>query len=234
MLTAMSSAQNSAPQTIRSFVRRAGRVTSAQRRALADLWPTYGIDYAPAIIDLAECFGNEQPVTLEIGFGNGELLVEMAQRHPDQNFIGVEVHEPGVGHCLLGIEANELANVRLVCHDAMQVLAQQIADNSLSAVNLFFPDPWPKKRHHKRRIVQPDFLQLVSSKLRATGILHVATDWANYAEHIQLVATKEQSLTFASDRRGERPTTKFETRGERLGHAIFDLCYVRNSSTKAT
>lgn len=228
MLTLMSVAPETTRQTIRSFARRAGRVTSAQRRALSELWPKYGIDYAPKIIDFVECFDNANPVTLEIGFGNGELLLEMAQRHPEQNFFGIEVHEPGVGHCLLGIEANGINNVRLACHDATEVLAKQIADGSLAAVNLFFPDPWPKKRHHKRRIVQPVFLQLVAAKLRPKGTLHIATDWANYAEHIQDVADNSQSLRLSDHERGERPTTKFETRGARLGHSIFDLRYVRD------
>lgn len=214
-------------QTIRSYVRRAGRLTSAQRRALTELWPLYGIDYRPEKIDFIQCFGNSNPVTLEIGFGDGELLIETAVRHPQMNFVGVEVHDPGVGHCLLGIDAKGLENVRLICHDATEVLANQIRDAALARINLFFPDPWPKKRHHKRRIVQPDFVRLVATKLQPEGRLHIATDWVDYAEHIQHVVDKEQSFALADEARGERPTTKFEARGEHLGHTIFDFRYVR-------
>jgi tRNA (guanine-N7-)-methyltransferase len=212
---------------IRSFVRRAGRITAAQRRALDELWPEYGIEYSADTLDLARCFGNSNPVVLEIGFGDGDLLVQMAADDPASNFIGVEVHEPGIGRCLLGLQARELENVRLIRHDATDVLADQIEDGALERINLFFPDPWPKKRHHKRRIVRPDFLRLAAAKLRPGGQLHIATDWANYAEHIQDVAEKEQSFALADVTRGHRPTTKFETRGERLGHDIFDLRYVR-------
>ena len=212
---------------IRSFVRRAGRMTPGQRRALDELWPTYGIDYEEQPIDFARCFGNTNPVALEIGFGDGALLVEMAARDPGINFLGVEVHEPGIGHCLLEIQSHELANVRVICHDATEVLKDQIHDASLSAVNLFFPDPWPKKRHHKRRIIQGGFLQLLASKLKSGGRLHIATDWSDYAEHIQDIAGKEDAFMLAGTGRGERPRSKFESRGMALGHSIFDFQYVR-------
>ena len=151
---------------IRSFVRRAGRLTSAQTRALEELWPLYGIDYSNETLDLDEVFGRCAPRTLEIGFGNGELLATLAARQPETDFLGIEVHEPGIGHCLLEIEKHELSNVRLLRHDAIEVLNRQIADAALNQVNLFFPDPWPKKRHHKRRIVQLAFLHLLSRKIK--------------------------------------------------------------------
>ena len=212
---------------IRSFVRRAGRMTSAQRRALEELWPVYGIEFEEKPIDLAEYFGNANPVTLEIGFGDGALLVELATRHPETNFLGIEVHEPGIGHCLLEIQSRKLSNVRVMCHDATEVLKSQIQDASLGAVHLFFPDPWPKKRHHKRRIVQPGFLQLLAAKLKPGGLLHIATDWAEYAEHIQEIVGQQSSFQLSAAARGERPRSKFESRGIALGHGIFDFQYLR-------
>ena len=173
------------PRRIRSFVRRAGRLTPAQRRALDELWPRYGVDYSPALLNLDALFQRRAPRTLEIGFGNGELLATLAAERPATDFLGIEVHEPGVGHCLLELERRGVDNVRLLRHDAIEVLRHQVPDAALSQVNLFFPDPWPKKRHHKRRIVQPSFLALLGDKLEAGGLFHVATDWMNYAEHIE-------------------------------------------------
>ena len=171
-------------RTVRSFVRRTGRLTPSQERALRELWPTFGISYSEQALDLNSVFGRIAPRVLEIGFGNGETLVEQAATAPDTDFVGIEVHKPGVGHCLLHAEAAGITNLRLIRHDAVEVAEQQIPDASLSRVNLYFPDPWPKKRHHKRRILQSDFLQLLARKLTSGGSLHIATDWQNYAGEI--------------------------------------------------
>jgi tRNA (guanine-N7-)-methyltransferase len=212
---------------IRSFVRRAGRLTVAQERALAELWPRYGLDFTPQPLDLDLVFGRRAPRIVEIGFGNGEALATMAAAAPDEDFIGIEVHEPGVGHCLLRIEALGLGNVRVVRHDAIDVLQRQLPAGSLAAVHLFFPDPWPKKRHHKRRIVQPDFVALVADRLEAGGILHVATDWPEYAEHIAAGVTASGRFSLADPASG-RPRTRFQARGERLGHPIWEARYRRD------
>ncbi len=220
-------------RTIRSFVRRAGRLTDSQKRALVELWPIYGIDYAPHPLSFAEVFGRTAPVALEIGFGNGETLVEQATDHPEMDFLGVEVHEPGIGHCLLKARAAGIGNLRVIAHDAVEVLANQVPAASLDRLNLYFPDPWPKKRHHKRRIVQDDFLRLVAEKLRSGGRLHVATDWAGYAEHIDEVIAGT-GLFRCIERREhdgdaplDRPQTKFERRGLKKGHRITDWCLER-------
>ena len=215
-------------RAIRSFVRRAGRITDSQQRALETLWPAYGIEFDDAPLDLAQLFGRTAPVVLEIGFGNGETLVEQATANPDKDFIGIEVHEPGVGHCLLKADEAGVRNLRIIVHDAVEVLARQVPPASLARVNLYFPDPWPKKRHHKRRIVQDSFVELLAGRLADRGSLHIATDWANYAEHIDEVL--ERSDHFMCDERREhdgeapldRPQTKFERRGLRKGHRIVD------------
>ena len=181
-------------RTIRSFVRRTGRMTAGQERAMSELWPRYGFDYSPQPIDMREMFGRDAPLVLEIGFGNGESLVQLAADTPQFNFIGIEVHRPGTGHCMLHAETAELQNLRLVCHDALDVLQHQIGLNSLARINLYFPDPWPKARHHKRRILQHSFLQLAASRLSANGCLHIATDWANYAEHIDELLAEQSSF----------------------------------------
>ncbi len=222
------SSQSPDRRTIRSFVRRSGRLTPSQQRALSDLWPEYGIDYSPTMCALDSMFERAAPVVLEIGFGNGETLVQQAAANPDLNFLGVEVHEPGVGHCLLKAREAGINNLRLIMHDAVEVLSRQIPPLSLERVNIYFPDPWPKKRHHKRRILQPAFLELIHSRLRPDGALHIATDWANYAEHIDEVF--ETCGLFVCDERREhggeapldRPQTKFERRGLRKGHRIWD------------
>jgi len=212
---------------IRSFVRRAGRLTPAQERALEQLWPAYGIEYSDAELDFAGIFGRRAPLALEIGFGNGELLAATAAARPDADFVGIEVHEPGVGHCLLELEKRALTNVRLICHDAIEVLNRQVPDAALNQVKLFFPDPWPKKRHHKRRIVRPEFVALLARKIVGGGTFHVATDWMNYAEHIE--ETVDACPDFEAVGGGEkmRPETKFELRGKRLGHAIWEQVYRR-------
>ena len=215
-----------------SYVRREGRITRSQQRALETLWPRYGLD-AGGSIDLESCFGRDAPRTLEIGFGNGESLSAMAEQEPGTDFLGIEVHRPGVGHLLLELERRELANVRVICADAVPVLRNCLPDTALDRVLLFFPDPWPKKRHHKRRIVQPGFINLIAGKLKPGGILHLATDWENYAE--QMLAVMSQTTAFRncagagnySPRPGYRPVTKFERRGERLGHGVWDLVFER-------
>ena len=216
---------------IRSFVRREGRITRGQQRALDELWPKYGVTLdrltRPELL-----FGRKAAVNLEIGFGNGEALAEMAAQQPHQDFIGVEVHRPGVGHLLQLLEQRGIDNVRIVHADAVQVV-KQLPDQSLQRVLLFFPDPWHKKRHHKRRIVQAPFVQLLADKLRPGGILHMATDWQDYAEHMLVVmATSEQFRNCAgsgqyADKPDYRPATKFEQRGRRLGHAVWDLLFER-------
>ena len=218
------------PRAVRSFVLRAGRITVAQQRALVELWPRLGVAFEPHALDLRALFGRAAPRVLEIGFGDGELLCDMARRFPEQDFIGVEVHEPGVGHCLLLIEKLGLSNVRLIRHDAVEVLREQVPDASLAAVNLFFPDPWPKKRHHKRRIVQPDFMRLVAAKLQPDGQFRMATDWAPYAEHAAEVLAASPAFAAVPDADLTRCDTKFERRGERLGHNVSDRVWRRSTT----
>ena len=225
-------------RTIRSFVRRTGRLTPSQQRALQELWPRYGIDAASGLLDFHKLFSRHAPVVLEIGFGNGETLVQQAHESPELNFVGVEVHEPGVGHCLLHANDANLSNLKLIMRDAIEVLRDQVPADSLQRVNLYFPDPWPKKRHHKRRIIQPEFLGLISSRLTAGGTLHIATDWANYAEHIDEVLGRSDLFTcderreHDGDRPLDRPGTKFERRGLRKGHRIVDWRFVKAASRK--
>lgn len=220
-------------RTVRSFVRRAGRLTPSQQRALEELWPAMGLEHGPATLDFDAIFGRHAPVVLEIGFGNGETLVEQALDHPGKDFVGIEVHEPGVGHCLLKAEEAGISNLRVIMHDAIEVLQQQVPAGSLSRVNLYFPDPWPKKRHHKRRIVQPAFLDLIAERLVPGGTLHIATDWADYAGHIDEVMAASDRFSCAERRvhDGEqpldRPQTKFERRGLKRGHRITDWCFTR-------
>ncbi len=224
---------NTHERTVRSFVRRSGRLTPSQRKALDELWPVYGIDYSDNPLDLGALFGNDAAVILEIGFGNGETLVQQAVENPQTNFLGVEVHEPGVGHCLLKARDSGIDNLRLLSHDAIDVLRHQIPCESLSRVNLYFPDPWPKKRHHKRRIVQPTFLNLIADRLRSNGTLNIATDWADYAEHIDLAFStldrfvRTEYRTHDGERPLDRPQTKFERRGLKKGHRICDWCFTK-------
>jgi len=217
---------------IRSFVRREGRLTAGQQKALETLWLRYGLSIEHEL-KLTELFGRSAPVTLEIGFGNGASLAEMAEKEPDSDFIGIEVHRPGVGHLLKKLEEQGLDNVRVFCHDAVEILERNIPDAGLHRVLLFFPDPWPKRKHHKRRIVEPAFVALVARKLEAGGHFHMATDWQPYAEHILEVMEASQDFINCSgngrysDRPDYRPFTKFEIRGQRLGHAVWDLVYRR-------
>lgn len=232
----IATSNNKRRRTIRSFVRRAGRLTPSQQRALEELWPAYGVDFSHDKLVFAALFGRSAPVVLEIGFGNGDSLVQQALENLSVDFLGIEVHEPGVGHCLLKAHDAGLSNLKLIKHDAIDVLTQQVPSESLQRINIYFPDPWPKKRHHKRRMIQPTFLHLVHSRLKADGTLHIATDWANYAEHIDDVLG--QSALFRCDERREhdgdepldRPGTKFEQRGLRKGHRIWDWRFIRVSN----
>ena len=220
-------------RTIRSFVKREGRLTAGQQRALDVLWPEFGIDYSTNTLDFTQLFDKPAPVVLEIGFGNGDSLFQMAQNHPDRNYIGIEVHRPGVGHLLQLIETHNLKNLKIICHDAVDVIEQQIADNSLDRVQLFFPDPWHKKKHNKRRIVQEKFINLLAKKIKIDGFLHMATDWQDYAEHMLEVLMKNSNFENTSadntyvPRPDDRPVTKFEKRGHRLGHGVWDLIFKR-------
>ncbi|KAB7623386.1 tRNA (guanosine(46)-N7)-methyltransferase TrmB [Alkalilimnicola sp. S0819] len=220
------------PRRIRSFVRREGRLTEGQERALKELWPVYGLEPGTEALDFPALFGREAPVVLEIGFGNGDSLAEQARLYPERNYLGIEVHRPGVGHLLMHIERLQLENLRLMSCDAAEVLRRQIADESLSGLQLYFPDPWPKKRHHKRRLVQPEWTQLLRRKLAPDGFVHLATDWAPYAEHMMAVfSAAEGFANTAGDGqfsdRGDRPRTKFEQRGLRKGHGVWDLMFRR-------
>ena len=229
--------QKSRRRSIRSFVRRTGRMTPSQERALKDLWPQFGIEYDDRLLDLDAIFGREAERVLEIGFGNGDTLVLAAADSPEVDFLGLEVHEPGVGHCLLKACEAGITNLRVIMHDAVEVLGNQVADGALDRINLYFPDPWPKKRHHKRRIVAAPFLALAARKLPRGGTLHIATDWANYAEHIDetMSACPDFDLAERREHEGDQPlaryTTKFEIRGMKKGHRIWDWKFKRPNST---
>jgi tRNA (guanine-N7-)-methyltransferase len=216
---------------IRSFVLRAGRTTPAQERALSDLWPTFGIDLGAAPLDLEAAFGRTAPRCLEIGFGVGEVIGSLAESNPQIDYLGIEVHRAGVGRLLLRAQQSSLTNVRVICHDAVDVLREHVRDAAFDQILVFFPDPWHKKRHHKRRLIEPAFVALLAGKLRAGGILRLATDWQAYAEQMLLVCNAEAALqTLSPDstyvpRPDFRPPTRFERRGERLGHGVWDLAY---------
>ena len=220
---------------IQSFVKREGRLTGGQAKAIEQHWPTMGLEHKNGLLDMAEVFGRVAPIVLEIGFGMGKSLVEMAKNEPDKDFIGIEVHTPGVGACLADAAEQGVTNLRIYDHDAVAVLADCIADNSLTRMQLFFPDPWHKKRHHKRRIVQADFVQKLRAKLAIGGVFHMATDWENYAEHmLEIMSQAEGYINLSSSndyvpRPEQRPLTKFEQRGHRLGHGVWDLMFKKVS-----
>jgi tRNA (guanine-N7-)-methyltransferase len=222
---------------IRSFVRRPGRLTAAQRRALDDLLPRFGADAPQGLLDLDALFGRHARRVLDIGFGDGEAVVSSAANHADLDYVGVEVHEPGIGHLLLLLEKTSLTNVRVIARDAAEVVPQLLGDASFAAVNLFFPDPWPKKRHHKRRLVQPQFVAEIARVLIPGGLFHVATDWADYAEHTRAVLAGDERFTpvgaddLCHNPLAFRPPTKFERRGRRLGHDVVDLYYRARAHT---
>jgi len=200
-------------------------MTAAQKRALAELWPRYGLAPGDGPVDFRALFGRTAPVAVEIGFGNGDALARLAAAHPETDYLGIEVHRPGVGRLLARLAAEGLTNVRVVCADAKEMLAHRVPDASLAAVYVWFPDPWPKKRHHKRRLVQPEFVALVRRKLALGGVLHLATDWPAYAAHMEAVLNTAEG--FAAATAAARPDTKYEARGRRLGHPVRDLAYVR-------
>lgn len=217
---------------VRSFVLRMGRMTTGQQRALDEFWPARGLTLEQGLLDFAAVFGRTAPVVLEIGFGMGWSLVQMAREAPDKDFIGIEVHRPGVGKLLHDMAEQGVDNIRVYCADAVEVLERCIPDASLAGVQIFFPDPWHKKRHHKRRLIQPEFVQRLRQKLAIGGVLHAATDWQDYAEHMLAVlgdapGFRNQAGTGYAPRPAHRPTTKFEQRGERLGHGVWDLLFER-------
>ncbi len=216
---------------IRSFVLRTGRMTAGQQNAFDTYWPQKGLSLDGGMLDYSEVFGRSAPVVLEIGFGMGASLVEMAKAAPEQDFIGIEVHVPGVGKLLHSMEQQGVENIRVYSDDAVDVLNTCIADESLDRVQIYFPDPWHKKKHHKRRLIQPDFVQTLYRKLKPGGVIHLATDWEHYAEYMMEVMSadegfRNQSEIFCfSERPDYRPVTKFEKRGERLGHGVWDLLF---------
>jgi tRNA (guanine-N7-)-methyltransferase len=218
-------------RSIRSYVLRQGRVTAAQASAVERLMPAYGFAFSPAPLDLEQAFGRRAPKILEIGFGMGETTAAIAQAHPDSDYLGIEVHTPGVGALLRHVESRGLTNVRVIQHDAVEVVDRMIAPSTLDGVHVFFPDPWPKKRHHKRRLLQPGFVRLLATRMKPGAYLHAATDWEDYATQMLEVLSAEPLLentaTGFAPRPDSRPLTKFETRGARLGHGVWDLAFRR-------
>ena len=218
-------------RTIRSFVKREGKITTGQQKAIDELWPTYGVELNEQQIDFDQLFGRQAPVVMEIGFGNGLSLANMAENAPELNFFGVEVHRPGVGSLLVQVRERQLNNVRVSGDDAVEVL-KQVPENSLDRMQIFFPDPWHKKRHHKRRLIQASFVAEVVKRLKPNGILHVATDWENYAEQVMEVLqantdlqNQSQTDDSFSPKPDYRPETKYERRGLNLGHGVWDLVF---------
>lgn len=216
---------------IRSYVLRQGRVSDAQRRAVDELFPRFGVPFQSTPIDLDRVFGRRAPKILEIGFGMGETTAVIAQAHPEIDYLGIEVHTPGVGALLKRIAALGLSNVRVIQHDAVEVLRQMIGPQTLDGVHVFFPDPWPKKRHHKRRLIQPPFVALLASRMKPGATLHLATDWEDYALQILEILSGEAALRNTAggfaERPDSRPQTKFEDRGARLGHGVWDVIFER-------
>jgi tRNA (guanine-N7-)-methyltransferase len=224
---------------IRSFVLRAGRMTPGQERALTEHWPSYGVDLGADPLDLEATFGRRAPRCLEIGFGVGEVIGSLAENNPHIDYLGVEVHRPGVGRLLLRAAQADVRNLRVICHDAVEVLKDKIRDACLDEILVFFPDPWHKKRHHKRRLVDPAFVDLAAAKLRAGGMLRLATDWQAYAEQMLAVCNANPRIESLSEdgtyvvRPDFRPATRFERRGTRLGHGVWDLAYRKLVETAA-
>ena len=220
-------------RTVRSFVRREGRLTAAQQRALESLWPEYGLDTTRGKLNFESIFGRKAALTLEIGFGNGDSLAKMALAAPERDFVGIEVHRPGVGNLLQTLEQQSIRNVRILCDDAVNILANCFPAESIDQVQIYFPDPWPKKRHHKRRLIQAEFITLLAGRIKHGGILHMATDWQDYAAHmIDVMQARTDFIDTASQGGCQpcpdfRPETKFERRGLHLGHPVCDLIYRR-------
>jgi len=225
----------SSPQSrrIRSFVLRTGRMTSGQQHAMDELWPTFGVEYSKECVDLDKLFARHAPRMIEIGFGSGEAVTQYARMHPEMDCLGIEVHRPGAGHLLLQLQAHTINNVRISCHDAVEVLTHQIPVGSIDAIHIFFPDPWHKTRHHKRRLIQPTFADLLAQVLRVGGTLKLATDWQDYASHMRKVLDVHEAFKNVAgtagfvDRPAHRPLTRFERRGHRLGHGVWDIEYLR-------
>ncbi len=211
-------------QHIKSFVLRQGHMSEGQRKALSEEWSSFGLNLQDHFLDFEHIFSSPNPVILEIGFGNGDTLLHLAEHHPDKNFIGIDVHKPGLGSLLLKLKKQALTNVRVFCADAIEVLKNTIPDESLEAIYVLFPDPWPKRRHNKRRIVQPDFVKLTHQKLILGGKLHLATDWKDYAQHMSAVMSQNSGFK-PTPIHTSRPITKFETRGKNLGHGIWDFIF---------
>lgn len=219
---------------IKSYVLRQGRLTTAQQKAFDNYWQDYGVEFGNTPLDFNELFGRTAAITLEIGFGDGDSLLEQACKYPESDFLGIEVHRPGVGHLLHCIHQENISNLRVIRHDAVEVLGQQIPDNSLDCIQLFFPDPWHKKKHNKRRILQRSFINTACKKLKANGTFHMATDWQHYAEHMLKEMESAEGFSnnagegnFSTDKR-TRPQTKFERRGLKLGHKVWDLVYTKH------
>jgi tRNA (guanine-N7-)-methyltransferase len=227
------------PRRIRSFVLRAGRTTPAQERALIELWPAYGVDVSGGALDLDAVFGRSAPRCLEIGFGVGEVIGSLAETQPHIDYLGIEVHQAGIGRLLLRAAQGSLKNLRVICNDAVDVLRDHVEDECFDEVLVFFPDPWHKKRHHKRRLIDAPFVSLVAAKLRRGGVLRLATDWHAYAEQMLAVCNADPELQSLSADRGYvqrpdfRPLTRFERRGARLGHGTWDLAYARRERAGA-
>lgn len=232
----MSAPEQTSSNKIRSFIRRQGRITQGQQLALDNYWNAYCLNPS-ADYDFSEVFGRSAPLIVEIGFGSGDSLAQTAAANPDKDYIGIEVHRPGVGHLMLLVEQQGLTNVRIYCHDAMEIIEHKIPNDSVAGVHLFFPDPWPKKKHHKRRIVRPSFIELLTRKLRPDGYFHAATDWENYAEHMLEVLSAATGLENDSptgdycERPDYRPLTRFEQRGLRLGHGVWDLIFRKKAQS---
>lgn len=213
---------------IRSFVKREGRMSKRQTSAINRLFPIYGIAFNEQPLNFETLFERQADTVLEIGFGMGDSLAQMASENPRLNYIGIEVHRPGVGSLLASIEENQIDNIRIINHDAVEVLQQAIPNQSLDAIQIFFPDPWPKKRHYKRRLIQAPFVELLAKKLKSNGRLHLATDWKNYAEWIKEIMSASPDFSkLPDDTPHQRPTTKFEKRGMDLGHGVWDMIYAR-------
>lgn len=215
---------------IKSFVCRQGRITKSQKQALHDLMPSYGIDYTNAVINLNATFSRDNPKIIEIGFGMGTSTAQIAKDNPNNDYLGIEVHSPGIGSLLQLLNTNQIHNVRIIQHDAFEVLSHMIADNTIDGFHIFFPDPWPKKRHNKRRIITPAFVNLLCNKLNAGGYIHLATDWEDYANWMLDILESNPSLVNESIHDGliaKRPLTKFEQRGINLGHKIWDFCFLK-------
>lgn len=218
---------------IKSFVLRQGKMTIGQKNAIEQLLPLYGIEYTPNPINFADTFSNHNPVIIEIGFGMGTATWQIARQHPEINYLGIEVHGPGVGTLLMQIKEHDISNLKIIQHDAMEVIKMMVPDNSIAGFHIFFPDPWPKKRHHKRRIVQTEFIELLTQKLTTNGCIHLATDWQEYAQWMLNILSQNPKLknSAASGQFAQtqtlRPITKFEQRGINLGHGIWDLIFVK-------